>query len=314
MPSNKEVLGAVENAVEEELQACDKDQRLSERQYDAILRSVADEVFDKLIEESRPTLSSADQQHIQGCVWTLVEEALTQPSPPRRFQKSERVVCRIGGEYGWAPGTIMALDEDDPGDPSGQTKLPYVVKLDAPVGRLISVPYDEGSICRAEVCFGKRDDALGFSLRCKPVRSETQKPRFDLGERVACAIEDESGDYTVWAAGKVSDVGYNLEPDVMVWDRELGLSWDWTKKTGVIPYRVLLDSGIHVYVHRDVHWLVRELALQPAGPRQSADGTRELKRMAKRRHGESGWEVIDHATRKVRFQAGGDSSDDDSDS
>ena len=31
---------------------------------------------------------------------------------------SERVVCRIGGEHGWAPGKIQALNEDDPSDPT----------------------------------------------------------------------------------------------------------------------------------------------------------------------------------------------------
>ena len=35
----------------------------------------------------------------------------------------------------WAPGTIQALNEEDPQDPTGQTKLPYVVKLDPPIGR-----------------------------------------------------------------------------------------------------------------------------------------------------------------------------------
>ena len=312
MPSNREVLATVEDKVETEIQRCDYDQMLSDKSYDYIVRLVADEVFQTLLDEMRPELSSADNKYIESKVATLVEETLNQPAPASRFQKAERVVCRIGGEHGWAAGTIQALDEEDPQDPTGRTKLPYVVKLDAPIDRLISVPHDEGSVCRAEVCFGHFHDALGFTLRCKPARRETKNPRFGVGDRVACAIEDESGDYTVWAAGKVSDVDYDIEPDVMMQDRELGLSWDWTKKTGVIPYRVLLDSGVSVYAHRDVHWLVRDLTLQPAGPRQAADGTRALKRMAKRRHGESGWEMIDHATRKVRYQAADDDSSEDS--
>jgi len=56
---------------------------------------------------------------------------------------------------------------------------------------------------------------------------------------------------------------------------------------------------------------VRDLALQPEGPRQGADGTRDMKRMVKRRVGVS-WEYVDHMTRKVR-PAEADSDDDDDD-
>ena len=62
---------------------------------------------------------------------------------------------------------------------------------------------------------------------------------------------------------------------------------------------MLLDSGTHVLAHRDVHWLVRDLALQPAGPRQSEDGTRNLKRLVKRSRNENEMELIDHETRRV---------------
>ncbi len=101
------------------------------------------------------------------------------------------------------------------------------------------------------------------------------------------------------------------------------MNWDWQKTNGVVPYRVLLDGDgseqpqPHVHVHRDVHWLVRDLALQPAGPRQSEDGTRVLKRMVKKRNeltgGSHEWELIDHETRKVRVEAAGHTDDDDSD-
>ena len=104
-----------------------------------------------------------------------------------------------------------------------------------------------------------------------------------------------------------------MEKEAMEQERELGLSWDWTRRSGIVPYRVLLDRGGSVLVHRDVHWLVRDLALQAEGPRQSEDGTRNMKRLVKRRRGETEWELIDHVTRRVRVQAGGDTSDDDSD-
>ena len=48
--------------------------------------------------------------------------------------------CQIGGKVGWAPGTINAVDELNPSDPT--EVLPYVVKVDPPVGRLIIVPFD----------------------------------------------------------------------------------------------------------------------------------------------------------------------------
>ena len=320
---NQQLRGVIVDRVEYSIQSYDGDQRLSYSHYDVVLMKVADEVCSHLVDEMRAELSSADLQLIDSRVSQLVEEQLVREGQPTktRFQKFERVVCRIGGKEGWAPGTIQALDEADPEDPTGLSTLPYVVKLDAPIGRLISVPSDDNSLCRAEVCFGHRSvklasgsSALSFTLRCKPQAKGSQKPRFCVADRVTCAIEDESGDFTVWSAGKVTEVDYNLEQDVMCEDRDFALGWNWAKRPGVVPYRVLLDSGVAVNVHRDVHWLVRDLALQPAGPRQSEDGTRNVKRLVKRRRGQSGsWECIDHATRKVRIQAGADTSDDDSD-
>jgi len=241
-----------------------------------------------------------------------VQACLDRPFKPR-FAKFDRVVCKIGGQHGWAPGTIQSVLEEDPSDVTGQTKLPYVVKLDPPIGRLISVPYDETSICRPEVCFGRISlGDLGFTVRCKPKRDTQPTRRFGAGDRVACAVEDDSGEYTLWAAGNVVDVNYDVQPDATA----EGVSGEWGGSAGVIPYRVLLDNGVtHVYVHRDVHWLVRDLALQPAGPRQSEDGTRDLKRLVKRRRPDSAEvELIDHMTRRVRVEAARDnedSSDDD---
>ena len=208
-----------------------------------------------MLEEMRPELGGSDRVFIKSNVERLVLEALDRPVKCR-FQKFERVVCKIGGERGWAPGTIQSLDEADPSDVTGQTKLPYVVKIDPPVGRLISVPYDESTICRAEVCFGQQDKAdLDFALRCKPTRKEPQA-RFGVGDRVACAVEDASGDYTIWSAGTVVDVNYNVGADA----KELGLEWDFADAgAAILPYRVLLDSALgsqqptHVYIHRDVH-------------------------------------------------------------
>ena len=65
-------------------------------------------------------------------------------------------------------------------------------------------------------------------------------------------------------------------------------------------------------MHRDEHWLLRDLALQAEGPRQGPDGTRDLKRMVKRPAG-SGCEVVDHQTRVVRPFDEDDSDDSDED-
>lgn len=318
MPSNAEVRRSVEDAVEESMQTYDRDQLLSFEDYNTILEQIADSVFERMLDDERPSLNESDREYIDAKVSIIVQDYLDRYegaeasglTRPPRFGKGERVVCRIGGEHGWAPGGIMALNEDDPSDRTGRTKLPYVVKVDAPISRLISVPYDEDRVCRAEVCFGK--DALQFTLRCRPQKA-SKTMRFSVGERVACAVEAADGDdYTVWAPGKVVDVHYDVQqeaPDLSLSDK-LSLN-----VSGTVPYRVLLDSGAHVLVHRDVHWLVRDLALQGPGPRQRADGTRQLKRMVKRRRDTTHEELIDQETRKVRIQStdmdGESDSDDD---
>ena len=296
-------------AVETEIQFYDTEQRLAMKDYDMIVGVVSQEVCNRL-NDTHPAMDEDDRAFIQIKVRQMVDACLKSPPSKSRFEKFERVVCQIGGEEGWAAGTIQALNEDDPDDASGQTKLPYVVKLDPPISRLISVPHDDNDYCLAEVCFGQQGvGALWFSLRCIPQR-ETKMRRFGVGDRVACAVEDATGKYTVWAAGKVAEMNYSVESDA----REQSLELKWVRGTGIIPYRVLLDSGIHVLVHRDEHWLVRDLALQPAGSRQCEDGTRNLKRLVKRRRDDSCWDLIDHATLNVRIEAGGaDVDEEDSD-
>lgn len=313
MPNNLQIRVAVEEEVETWIQTCDAEQLLRNREYDAILLGVTDEVMNnRLVPEMRPTMNDADRAFIQGQVNHLVHQCLAKPRKSR-FERFDRVVCKIGGEVGWAPGSIQALDEDDPQDPTA--KLPYVVKLDPPVGRLISVPHDENAICRAEVCFGKASKGdLGFTLRCKPSRSTSARKRFAVGDRVACAVEDATGEYTAWDAGTVVDIDYNIEPDAA----EMTLTWNFANGAGIIPYRVKLDTPgtigtQHVFVHRDVHWLIRDLALQSPGPRQAEDGTRNLKRLVKRRRSESEVELIDQETRKVRVQAADDDDSSDED-
>ena len=180
--------------------------------------------------------------------------------------------------------------------------LPYVVKIDPPDATLISVPEDTYGFVRAEVCFGQRQRARMFTLCCKPLRQLATR-RFGVGDCVTCAVEDATGDYTEWAAGQVVEVNHTVEL----------ADGEFTPGGGpaVVPYRVLLDDSgdTHVLVHRDEHWLVRDLALQPEGPRQAAGGSRCLARICKCEVAAGGWGYVDHATRRVR-PADGQVSDD----
>ena len=302
----------IEQEVAAQLQLCDPNQELSSVDYANALVNCTDGVLGVMQEEEREVLNKDDRISIVRCIQYLVQAALgtsPQPLPKLRFDKFDRVLCNVGGGgfRQWASGTIMAIYEDDPMDPTGQTQLPYVVKTDPPVGRLVSVPKDAYTVCRAEVCFGQRAGALWFTLYAKPQSLKPgTKRRFAVGERVACAIEDESDDYSVWSAGTVLDVDYSIEADA----KALHPEGDYAGAAGIVPYRVELDSGCKVLVHRDEHWLVRSLAQQPTGPRQAADGTRNLKRLEKRRRDDEAWEVIDHATGKVRSSGPPDSDSD----
>ena len=117
-----------------------------------------------------------------------------------------------------------------------------------------------------------------------------------LSPQVACAVEDDTDNFTVWAAGTVSAVNFSVAEaaETLLPTRE------WEGDAGLVPYQVQLDNGLTVLVHRDEHWLVRDLALQAEGPRQGADGARDVKRIVKRRVGSS-WEVVDHMTRNLRL-------------
>ena len=215
-----------------------------------------------------------------------------------RFARGERVVCYLGVD-GWSAGVIVAVDAEAPWDPS--RAIPYVVKLDAPVGTLISVARDASEVCRAEICFDAENErGVEFALRCLPTRATAAaRRRFAVSDRVACAVADASDAWTDWAAGTVLEVDHAVDADAA--KRFSRLRSDAPPPR--VPYRVRLDAGRDVLVHRDEHSLVRDLALQPAGPRQAAGGARTLAKFAKRQRGDE-WEMIDHATRQVRKISG----------
>jgi len=208
-----------------------------------------------------------------------------------RFQIRERVVCNVGSS--WASGSVQAINQADP--ERAWIKLPYVVKIDPPMNRLISAPVDKEDTVCAEVCFRQdKEDYVQFTLFCVPLRHKTSARRFVAGDRVACAISsDESS--TAWAAGTVKEVDLNMAEAAA----KLCPNKEWPSGPPTVPYLVDLDAGWPVHVHRDEHWLVRDLELQPEGARQAADGTRCLVRIEIRPKGE-GWEAVDHQTCKVR--------------
>lgn len=195
----------------------------------------------------------------------------------RRFRVLDRVVCNIGQ---WAPGTVEQVDAPDPADQTGSTIFPYVVQLDPPNDRLVSVPSDNDGCVRAEVCFGTKAGAKWFTLYCLP-RQQPLTLRFSVGDRVACAVEDPVSNLTNWEAGTVDGVRVTVD--------------EWEGEGGPVPYRIKLDRGGMVLSHRDVHWLVRDLNLQPTGVRDNA-----RQRFAKRLREDSTWEDLDHETRVVR--------------
>ena len=171
---------------------------------------------------------------------------------------------------------------------------PYVVKLDRPLGTMLSIPQDSNFVIRAELCFGQRASVTptntvlwptDFTRMCMPQQQANVKTlRFGVGDRVACAVEDSTDNFSVWAAGTVTTVGHPMPQT----------------NSFSIPYCVQLDIDCTVLVHRDEDWLVRDLNLQPEGVRQGQDGTRCLNRFLKRERSDGSWEIIDHRTRNVR--------------
>ena len=142
-------------AVEEEINICDPKHNLGLSHFNDILSGVLEKVYAHMGSEQRSELNEGDLALIQQLVRRQVTEQLASVLLPKlRFEISDRVVCLIGGDRPWAAGKVQALHEPDPSDPTGQVRFPYVVKIDPPNGRLVSVPRDSHDVVRPEVCFG----------------------------------------------------------------------------------------------------------------------------------------------------------------
>jgi len=302
----------IEDAVAAQIHAADPQTRLAAADFHDVLTEMQENVVSVMNRAGRDVMIDQDYAFIQRYVGKMVGLMLAKVETKLRFQKGDRVMCNVGGERRWASGTVQAVNERDPEDPTGRTVVAYVVKVDPPDARLVSAPRDSDELIFTECCFGQRADALWFTLLAMPLRSLKTR-RFALGERVAVAVEDASAEYSVWRAGTVTELDCTVEADAT------GLLPEHRNWSGVVvPYKVTLDqtckesgceesscsaSGREVLVHRDEHWLVRDLALQPEGARTAADGTRCVARLSRRQRSDGVWEAVDHSTRRVRPEA-----------
>ena len=260
----------VEDTVAAQIKDCDTQKVLRGEAFHHVLTELAGRVLRCMEEEKRSVLDKRDRAFITGRIGSIIN---ARSEPSFRFQKFDHVMCLVGGERPWASGIVVMLNEDDPDDPTGQTKLPYVVQLDPPNGRLIAVPKDNNTVIRAEVCFGRSAGALFFTLLGLPLQPPVKPRRFESGARVACAVEDETGDSSVWSAGTVVDADFSVEKEA----KELLPQGEWIDDAwGRVPYRVQLDIGPKVLVHRDEHWLVRDLTLQAEGARREEHDHQEV--------------------------------------
>jgi hypothetical protein len=196
------------------IQEFDVDQQLRIVDINAIIQSVSFKVGRGMDESGRDELNELDKEFIEKAVRRMIKPILEQILEQRtrsaterklRFDKRERVVCNIGSE--WMSGTVQSLNEPDAED----NLMPYVVKIDPPVNRLMSVPFDSNSVIRPEVCFRQSGDVSLFTLYCLPqIKSKAQ--RFGVGDRVTCVIEDSVQDPKgiIWSPGTISEVEVSL--------------------------------------------------------------------------------------------------------
>jgi hypothetical protein len=227
-----------------------------------------------------------------------------------RFALYDRVRCNLGSEVGWVSGNVQALNEPHQGG-----SLPYVVMLDRPLKRLITVPTDGNHCVRAEVCFV--DGPAGGPCAKAVSGSSTLKRaqlRFALGDRVACLTAGPDGTAWPrrWTAGTVSGL----------WHQPVG-----AREGAAVPYVVKLDAGtvisngqerwedvqyeMNVLIHQDDHLYVRALEHQPAG---DCPSSMALARFTVQYKEEKGWtEKIDQQTLRSRRCLASNSESDESD-
>ena len=155
---------------------------------------------------------------------------------------------------------------------------------------------DDADDILAEVCFGSRASALWYTLYCAPI-SRKWAPRFAVGERVAVAVEDATGDYSRWAAGVVEAADYSVEDDA---------NWLLGAKVGRATARRTRCASTAAPSSSSTATSTGSCATRaPARHRaRPPDGTRCLARMVTRRRAD-GWRRSTTRRRVERRGAGG---------
>eukprot|EP00966_Prymnesium_polylepis_P153773 3550909-Prymnesium_polylepis.1 len=133
----------VEEAVATEVHACDPQKLLRTNQFGDIVEWLADRVCARMVQVQHTALDGEDFAYIRRTATRMVKVRL-RPTD-RRFGEHDRVVCKLAGRRAWAAGIIVKLDFEDSDDPTGETQLPYLVKIDPPNDRLVCAPADNDS-------------------------------------------------------------------------------------------------------------------------------------------------------------------------
>lgn len=238
---------------------------------------------------------SADRSSVKQPALGAKQPVPLDSSQAWRFANYDRVRCNLG-DQGWVCGNVQALDEPYPDGSQGT--LPYVVMLDKPFSRLISVPSDGSHCVRPDVCFadGAKGGACAEAVAHGAGAKREAALRFAVGDRVACLTAGPDGGAWPrrWSAGTVREL----------WPTPRGAA-----AGAAVPYAIELDSGaLRVLAAGDDHLHVRSLDLQPevACPAQRA-----LSRFTVRQNAEKGWdENVDQQTRRVRKRPPPDSDSD----
>lgn len=294
-----------------QMEASDPEGELSDADMRTVSETVMRNLFQSMATEGRTPgaepLDQNDRELIQREVRITVRRILNRKAevaspdwwwkPNLQFQRGEHVVVNTGSE--WISGTIQKGGPEE-----ASTTASYSVKLDPPMNQLTSVPLesDNNDRIRLDVCFHPDTDGLLFTLFSIPqVDKSRSRRRFSVGDRVACAIKGSDSTASVWATGLVTEMEISMQKAAEEHLSDEMIAGKWPKGVPAVPYRVTLDDGRSVLVHKDQHWLIRDAELQIGGTRLQRIETRQRA---------GAWEAVDHMTRQVRHRARPDDLDD----
>ena len=147
------------SSVSAEVWSHDPDDELCGSEFASIVKDVSGRVCSRMELGQRTALEEQDLEFIREKCAQLVQSHL-HPCDDRRFRTKDRVVCRLAQPPSWVAGMIVGTEREGPDAPTVQRRIPYLVKVDPPNGRLICVPRDDSDVVRAEACFECTVEAL----------------------------------------------------------------------------------------------------------------------------------------------------------